>query len=59
MKGNKILRIKMLYIKALLKLYKFTKNTFPVISKALRKHIEKSSLKNNKKIYNIISNNNT
>lgn len=59
MKGNKILRIKMLYIKALLKLYKFTKNTLPVISKALRKHIEKSSLKDNKKIYNIISNNNT
>lgn len=54
MKNDKLLKIRLLYIKLILKVYKLIKNILPGISNILRKHIEKISLKNSKELYNLI-----
>lgn len=52
---NISLRVRMLYTALLLKLYKYTKNIFPMISNTLGRYIENKALINSKEIHDIIS----
>lgn len=58
MKKNKVLRFKMVYLKFLLKIYSVSKKLLPKFSEILKKHIEKISLINGLKIYDIVKENN-
>lgn len=57
LKKNKTLRLKIRYIKLLLKIYALMKNILPKISNKLKKHIEKISLDTGKNVYDIVSKN--
>lgn len=53
-----IFKIRILQIKALLKIYKSIKNILPKTSVKLKLYIEKISLKNSEYIYNKVKSNN-
>lgn len=54
---NIIIKLRLLYVKKLLKVYSCSKDILPKFSNKLKRHIEKVSLKNSNLIYNKISKN--
>ncbi|MBU3146913.1 hypothetical protein [Clostridium sp. CF012] len=57
MKKYKLQKLKLNYVKFMLKIYKIIMIMFPKISEKLKLYIEKTSLKRIKEVNKIISNN--
>jgi hypothetical protein len=57
MKKYKLQKLKLKYIKFMLRIYKITRFMFPEKSKTLKLYIEKTSLRRFKEVNKIISNN--
>lgn len=58
MKRNKMLRLKIRYVKFLLKIYALIKSILPKFSIKLKRHIEKTSLHISQNIHDVVNQNN-